>query len=69
VEDRHNLQFEKSCFKEMCRCSEADSYLGLIDFVYHSALGLRVIKKSKRGWGLWRPWTLDPGPCTLNPQP
>ena len=26
--------------------SEAGSYLRLIDFVYHSALGLRVIKKN-----------------------
>jgi len=25
-----------------------DSYLRLIDFVYHSTLGLRVIKKKKR---------------------
>jgi len=29
----------------MCSGSEADSYLRLIDFVYHSTLGLRVIKK------------------------
>jgi len=28
--------------------SEAGSYLRLIDFVYHSTLGLRVIKKKKR---------------------
>jgi len=27
--------------------SEAGSYLRLIDFVYHSTLGLRVIKKKK----------------------
>ena len=32
----------------MCSGSEAGSYLRLIDFVYHSTLGLRVIKK-KRG--------------------
>ena len=33
--------------------SEAGSYLRLIDFVYHSTLGLRVIKKKKRRnpWG------------------
>jgi len=28
--------------------SEAGSYLRLIDFVYHSTLGLRVIKKRRR---------------------
>jgi len=28
--------------------SEEGSYLRLIDFVYHSTLGLRVIKKRKR---------------------
>ena len=31
----------------MCSGSEAGSYLRLIDFVYHSTLGLRVIKKQK----------------------
>ena len=36
---RHNY------FTEMCSGSEAGSYLRLIDFVYHSTLGLRVIKK------------------------
>ena len=37
----------------MCSGSEAGSYLRLIDFVYHSTLGLRVIKKKKKvkGWG------------------
>jgi len=30
----------------MCSGSEAGSYLRLIDFVYHSTLGLGVIKKS-----------------------
>jgi len=29
----------------MCSGSEAGSYLRLIDFVYHSTLGLRVIKR------------------------
>ena len=29
----------------MCSGSEAGSYLRLIDFVYHSILGLRVIEK------------------------
>ena len=33
---------------EMCSGSEAGSYLRLIDFVYHSTLGLRVIKKKKK---------------------
>ena len=28
--------------------SEAGSYLRLVDFVYHSTLGLRVIKKKKK---------------------
>ena len=28
--------------------SEAGSYVWLIDFVYHSTLGLRVIKKRRR---------------------
>jgi len=32
----------------MCSGSEAGSYLMLIDFVYHSTLGLRVIKKKKK---------------------
>ena len=31
----------------MCSGSEAGSYLRLIDFVYHSTLGLRIIKKKK----------------------
>jgi len=32
----------------MCSGSEAGSYLRLIDVVYHSTLGLRVIKKKKK---------------------
>ena len=35
--------------REMCSGSEAGSYLRRIDFVYHSTLGLRVIKKKKSG--------------------
>jgi len=31
----------------MCSDSEAGSYLRIIDFVYHSTLGLRLIKKKK----------------------
>ena len=38
-------QFKNNFFAEMCSGSEAGSYLRLIDFVYHSTLGLRVIKK------------------------
>ena len=34
-------------FIEKCSGSEAGTYLRLIDFVYHSTLGLRVIKKRK----------------------
>jgi len=41
-------QFENNCFTEMCSGSEAGSYLRLIDFVCHSTLGLRVIKKKKK---------------------
>jgi len=33
----------------MCSGSEAGSYLRLIDLVYHSTLGLRVIKKEECG--------------------
>jgi len=40
-------QFENNYFTEMCSGSEAGSYLKLIDFVYHSTLGLRVIKKKR----------------------
>jgi len=36
----------------MCRGSEAGSYLSLIDFLYHSTLGLRVIEKKKSRAGL-----------------
>ena len=35
--------------------SETGSYLRLIDFVYHSTLGLRVIKKKKKNQFLWMP--------------
>ena len=37
----------------MCSGSKAASYLRLIDFVHHSTLGLRVIKKKKRRFGIW----------------
>jgi len=42
------LEFENNYFTEMCSASEAGSYLRLIDFVYHSTLGVRVIKKKKK---------------------
>ena len=35
-------------FTEMCSGSEVGSYLKLIDFLHHSTLGLRVIKKKDR---------------------
>jgi len=44
---RYSSQFENNYFTEMCSGSEAGSYLRLIDFVYHSTLGLRVIKKKR----------------------
>ena len=33
--------------RSMCSGSEAGLYLRLIDFVYHSTLGVRVIKKEE----------------------
>jgi len=36
---------------EMCSGSEEGSYLRLIVFVYHSTLGLRVIKKKEKVLG------------------
>ena len=38
-------KFENNYFTEMCSGSEEGSYSRLIDFVYHSTLGLRVMKK------------------------
>ena len=46
--DRYSSRFENNCFTEMCSGSEVGSNLRLIDFVYHSTLGLRVIKKKKK---------------------
>ena len=45
---RYSSQFENNYFTEMCSGSEAGSYLRLIDFVYHSTLGLGVIKTKKK---------------------
>ena len=41
-------QFENNHFTEVCCGSEAGSYLRPIDFVYHSTLGVRVIKNKKK---------------------
>ena len=46
-------QFENNYFTEMCSGSEEGSYLRLMDFVYHSTLGLRVIKKKKKIQRRW----------------
>jgi len=46
-------QFKNNYFAEMCRGSEAGSYLRLIHFVYPSTLGLRVTKK-RRSTRLYR---------------
>jgi len=35
-------------FTEICSDSEAGSFLRLIDFVYHSTLGLIVMQKKKK---------------------
>jgi len=45
-------QFKNNYSTELCSGSEAGLYLRLIDFVYLSTLGLRVIKKKKvkGGW-------------------
>jgi len=42
---------ENYYFTEMCSGSEAGSYLRPVDFVYHSTLGLRVIKKKEEERG------------------
>ena len=48
-------QSKNNYFTEMSSGSEAGSYLRLIDFVYRSTLGLRVIKKRRRRFvlGVW----------------
>ena len=46
--DRYGSPFENNYFTEMCSGSEAGSFLRVIVFVYHSTLGLRVIKKKKK---------------------
>ena len=52
----------------MCSGSEAGSYLRRIDFVYHSTLGLSVIKRKRRstcpcGRGPWRSSSRSLAPC------
>ena len=62
-------QFKNNYFTEMCSGSEAGSYLRLIDVVYHSTLGLRVIKKKKYGGRPptpSKPQTLPPPPIIFN---
>ena len=46
--DRYSSQFENNYFTEMCSGSKAGSYLRLIEFVYDSNLGFRVIKEKRR---------------------
>ena len=49
----------------MCSGSEAGSYLRLMDFMYHSTLGVRVMKRKKKD----RMQPRNPAPETLNPKP
>ena len=44
-------QFKNNYITEMCSGSEAGSYLRLIDFAYHSTLGLRVIRREEEKIG------------------
>ena len=48
IRGRRCWSFENNYFTEMCSGSEAGSYVRFIDFVYHSTLGLRVIKKKTK---------------------
>ena len=49
ITNRHiRPQYENDYFTEICSGSEAGSNLRLIDFFYHSTLGVRVIKKKKK---------------------
>ena len=62
-----SLRSKNNHSTEMCSGSEAGSYLRLIDFVYHSTLGLRVIKKKKShvpGTGVPRSSETAPPPRT-----
>jgi len=42
------VEVKNNYFTYMCSNSEAGSYLRLIEFIYHSTLGLRVIKRKKK---------------------
>ena len=53
-------RFENNYFTEMCSGSEAGSYLRRMDFVYHSTLGLRVIRKKKKDLSALYPGVLQP---------
>ena len=53
---------ENNYFTEMCADSEEGSHLRLIDFVYHSTLGLRVTKKKKEVSALDRALSSHPAP-------
>ena len=50
----------------MCSGSETGSYLRLINFMYHSTLGLRVTKKRKKVLDEAR---MDPNPKQYNQNP
>ena len=62
--------FENNCLTELRSGCEAGSYLRLVDFVYHSTLGVRVIKRKRRRGVV--PWAQETEPkppkfvmCTL----
>ena len=48
----------------MCSGSEAGPYLRLVDFVYHSTLGLKVMKRDKERLVFYVPSSLDSGLAT-----
>jgi len=54
-------QIEKNFFTEMCSGSEANSCFRLIDCVYHSTLGLGVIKKKRDDPGSSPPVRIEEG--------
>ena len=51
-------------FTEMCSGSKAGSYLRLVDFVYHSTLGLRVTKKKMKRSSIRKSSTFTESLCT-----
>ena len=60
------IQFENIYFTEMCNGFEAGPYSRRIDFVYHSTLGLRVIKRREKDTTQPRPPIAGWMPFTLN---